>query len=59
VDGLALGLGYSWALLRRVKRPVSKELIAFHRKEQMRKLSVVLKSLVTFKPIDKFKVLPQ
>jgi glycosyltransferase involved in cell wall biosynthesis len=59
LDGLALGLGYSWAMLRRVKRPVSKQLIAFHRKEQMRKLSVVLKSLVSFKPIDKFKVLPQ
>jgi biofilm PGA synthesis N-glycosyltransferase PgaC len=59
LDGVALGLGYSWAMLRRVKRPVSKQLIAFHRKEQMRKLSVVLKSLVSFKPIDKFKVLPQ
>jgi len=59
LNGLALGLGYGWAVLRRVKRPVSKELIAFHRGEQMRKLTVVLKSLVTFKPIDKFKVLPE
>jgi len=59
VDGLALGLGYGWAMVRRVNRPVSEQLIAFHRKEQMQKLSVVLKSLLTFKPIDKFKVLPE
>jgi len=59
VDGLALGLGYGWAMLRRVNRPVSKELMAFHRKEQMGKLSVILKSLLTFKSIDKFKVLPE
>ena len=25
VDGLALGLGYGWAMIRRVHRPVSKE----------------------------------
>lgn len=59
LDGLALGLGYGWAMLRRVKRPISKELTKFHRKEQMRKLAVVLKSVLTFKPIDKFKVLPE
>lgn len=59
LDGLALGLGYSWAMVRRVHRPVSKKLMTFHRKEQMQKLSVVLKSLLTFKPIDKFKVLPE
>jgi hypothetical protein len=46
-------------MVRRVNRPVSKQLIAFHRKEQMQKLSVILKSLLTFKPIDKFKVLPE
>ena len=38
LDGLALGLGYGSAALRRLKRPVSKELMAFHRREQMRKL---------------------
>jgi len=59
VDGLALGLGYGWAMIRRVHRPVSKELMAFHRKEQMGKLSVILKSLLTFKSIDKFKILPE
>lgn len=59
LEGFALGLGYLWAMLRRVKRPVSKELVAFYRKEQMQKLSAILKALVTFKSIDKFKVLPE
>ena len=59
VDGLALGLGYGSAALRRLKRPVSKELMAFHRREQMRKLRVILKSLLTFKPINKFTLLSE
>ena len=58
IGGLALGLGYGWAMLRRAKRPISKELMKFHRKEQMRKLKAVLKTIVTFKSIDNFKVLP-
>ena len=36
---LALGLGYGWAFLRRSPSPVSNELMTFHRKEQMQKLS--------------------
>ena len=36
--GLALGIGYLWALLRRVERPVSPELIRFHRREEMQRL---------------------
>ena len=38
VGGLALGTGYFWALLRRVERPVSRDLIDFHRQEQMQRL---------------------
>ena len=38
VGGLALGAGYAWAMLRRVERPVSRELLAFHRHEQMLRL---------------------
>ncbi|HEY8549383.1 MAG TPA: glycosyltransferase family 2 protein [Vicinamibacterales bacterium] len=38
VGGLALGAGYVWAAVRRVPRPVSKELMRFHRADQMRKL---------------------
>jgi len=51
-------LGYGWAMLRRIDRSVSSELMAFHRREQMRKLRIILKSLLTFKPVDSFKVLP-
>ncbi|MGO8756743.1 MAG: glycosyltransferase family 2 protein [Terracidiphilus sp.] len=54
VDGFALGLGYLWALVRRVERPVSKELMRFHRKEQMHKLGIILTSMITFKRIDSF-----
>lgn len=59
VEGLALGLGYGWAMLRRIKKPISNELIKFHRKEQMRKLRAILKSVLTFRQVDSFKVLPE
>jgi hypothetical protein len=32
--------------------------MAFHRREQMRKLKAILRSVLTFKPIDNFTVLP-
>lgn len=57
VEGVALGLGYGWAALRRLKRPISKELVAFHRREQMRKLQAILKRVFTLQPIDKFQLL--
>lgn len=56
--GLALGLGYCWAFLRRMPRPVSRELMTFHRQEQMLKLKTILKSLVKFRRVDNFKVMP-
>jgi glycosyltransferase involved in cell wall biosynthesis len=59
VDGLALGLGYGLAALRRLKRPVSKELMAFHRREQMRKLKTIFRLLLTFKRVDKFTLLSE
>jgi len=59
VEGVALGLGYGWAALRRLKRPISKELVAFHRREQMRKLRAILKRVFTLQPIDKFQLLSQ
>ena len=58
VDGVALGSGYIGAFLRRLERPVSKELMGFHRKEQMQKLRAILSSLLTFRRIDNFKVSP-
>jgi len=59
VEGLALGLGYGWAALRRLQRPISKELMAFHRREQMRKLKEILKNALTFKRVDKFTLLSE
>ena len=59
VEGLALGLGYGWAAVRRAKRPITRELMKFHRREQMRKLRVILKSALTFRPIDKFSLLSE
>jgi hypothetical protein len=42
--GFAVGLGYLWALLRRIDRPVSDELMRFHQKEQLLRLKTILKS---------------
>jgi glycosyltransferase involved in cell wall biosynthesis len=44
--GLALMAGYLWASIRRAERPVSKELVAFHRREQMRRLANVFSQRV-------------
>jgi len=38
VGSLFLLAGYSWGLITRAQRPVSAELIRFHRREQMRRL---------------------
>jgi len=38
VGGLALGCGFVWSTMRRVKRPVSSEFVAFTRDEQRRRL---------------------
>lgn len=38
VGGFMLGLGYAWAGVCRIERPVPPELVAFHRKEQLRRL---------------------
>lgn len=38
VGGFMLGVGYLWALGRRLERPVSDELVAFRRREQMNRL---------------------
>jgi poly-beta-1,6-N-acetyl-D-glucosamine synthase len=37
--GLALGWGYAWSLARQEKRPVSKDLVGFTRREQMQRLA--------------------
>lgn len=53
--GLALGLGFFWAAIRRVKRPVSDELMHFHRADQMKKLKSILLSVLRLKKVDSFR----
>ena len=58
VGAIALLSGYLSAFLRRMERPVTKDLMRFHRQEQLKKLKKILKSLLTFKRIDSFEVKP-
>lgn len=58
LGGIALYSGYLSAFLRQMKRPVSDELMRFHRKEQMLKLKAILKSMFRFRRIDNFEVKP-
>jgi hypothetical protein len=53
VRGLALIAGYLWAAMRRAERPVSAELRAFRRKEQMAHLASVLKRKTAPRPSRK------
>ena len=54
IDGLALLSGYCWAALRRMKRPITPELMRFHRREQMKKLRAIFRALLRFKKVDSF-----
>ena len=59
IDGLALLSGYCWAAIRRMERPVSRELVRFHRREQMKKLRSIFSSLLSFKKVDNFRLLTE
>jgi glycosyltransferase involved in cell wall biosynthesis len=54
LGGFALFGGYFWAALRRMERPVSSELMLFHRREQRQKLRAILSSLVRLKKVEQF-----
>ncbi len=56
LKGLFIGLGYIWAFLRRAYRPVSEELIRFHRQEQHAKLKAIFRSLLRLQRVDRFQV---
>jgi poly-beta-1,6-N-acetyl-D-glucosamine synthase len=58
VGGAALFAGYWVAFLSRMERPVSPELMRFHRAEQMLKLKNIISSLRRFKKINNFELLP-
>lgn len=59
VEGIALLAGYSWAATSRMKRPVSRELMRFHRREQMYKLRVIFQSLLRFRKVKNFSLLTE
>jgi poly-beta-1,6-N-acetyl-D-glucosamine synthase len=48
LGGCALLAGYLWVWLRRVQRPVSAEVIAFQRREQMQRLAAFLRRAMPF-----------
>ena len=54
--GLALLCGYCWAAMRRMKRAVTPELMRFHRREQMKKLRAIFRSLLSFKKANSFRI---
>lgn len=55
VGGLALLLGYAWAAVKRVKRPVSPELVRFNRAGQMKKLKGIFRAAFRLKKVDSFR----
>jgi glycosyltransferase involved in cell wall biosynthesis len=55
IGGLALAVGYVAASIRRVQRPVSRDFVAFHRREQMRRLRAFLAG----KSIHSNEIVPQ
>ena len=54
IDGLAIMSGYLWGFLTQMERPVSQELMKFHRHEQIQKLKLILNTVFKLKKIDKF-----
>jgi len=56
IGGVGLALGYAWAAMRRMRRPVSDELMAFHRHEQLLKLKAILTSVLRGRRLDHFTV---
>jgi len=56
IGGIVLYLGYLAAFLRQMERPVSNELMRFHRREQMQKLTIIFKSMLALRQIDNFEI---
>lgn len=40
--GLMVGLGYAWSMINRAERPVTAELVAFQRREQLQRLKRII-----------------
>ena len=56
IGGMAMGVGYCHAMLTRMERPVSMELLRFHRHNQIKKLKNIFRSLLRFKKVDNFRL---
>ena len=54
--GLALLAGYVWAGLTGTRRAVTPELMKFHRQEQMRKLGAILRALLRFEKVERYRL---
>jgi glycosyltransferase involved in cell wall biosynthesis len=54
--GLALASGFTWAALKRTPRPVSADLMRFHRDDQMRKLKAIARRLLGLRSVDNFRL---
>ncbi len=52
VGGAMLATGYLWAMLRRIERPISQELVLFRRREQMQRLRKFLTGRIHSRPSD-------
>ena len=46
--GFLLLAGYCWAWMRGIERPISDELMSFHQREQMQRLSWIFQTWITF-----------
>lgn len=47
LGGVMVGCGYVWSSIRHLPRPVSAELVVFHRQEQMRRLKAFFSATLT------------
>lgn len=54
LGGVALLLGYCVAAVRRIERPVSRDLVHFHRREQMKKLRMILGSMIKLRRVQTY-----
>lgn len=54
IGGAAMFCGYCHAALSRMERPVSQELIRFHRHNQLNKLKKIFRALLRLKKVDNF-----
>ena len=56
IGGIVLYSGYLSAFLRQMERPVSDDLMRFHRREQMHKLKAIFRSMLAFRRVDSFEI---